>query len=107
MAQDAPEMRQGDRTLTRAAGLVAAARTDFDGFSRRLTGQIDGLRGRWQGAGGAAFFMLHEAWTEKQRRITDALTAFEASLTSTERDNVTTDDTQSATYHRTAGRLGG
>ena len=93
MANTAPEMGQGEKTLTRAAGLVADAKTDFDGFSRRLDAQIAGLQGRW-------------AWTEKQDVITRALNEFEASLVSTEQDNVATDDAQSALYHRTAGRLG-
>ncbi len=106
MANTAPEMGQGEKTLTRAAGLVADAKTDFDGFSRRLDAQIAGLQGRWAGAGATAFFALHRAWTEKQDVITRALNEFEASLVSTERDNVATDDAQSALYHRTAGRLG-
>ena len=106
MSNNAPDMGQGERTLSRAAGLVADAKTDFDAFSRRLDGQIAGLQGGWAGAGATAFFALHQAWTEKQNVITGALNEFEASLTSTERDNVATDDAQSATYHRTAGRLG-
>ena len=106
MANTAPEMGQGEKTLTRAAALVADAKTDFDGFSRRLDAQIAGLQGRWVGTGATAFFALHRAWTEKQDVITRALNEFEASLVSTERDNVATDDAQSALYHRTAGRLG-
>ena len=102
----AAEMGQGEGTLSRAAGLVADARSDFDQISARLTGQIDGLRGRWAGAGGQAFFALHQAWTEKQRVIVSALNEFEASLTGTERDNLSTDQAQSATYQRTASRLG-
>ena len=106
MANTAPEMGQGEKTLTRAAALVADAKTDFDGFSRRLDAQIAGLQGRWVGTGATAFFALHRAWTEKQDVITRALNEFEASLVTTERDNVATDDAQSALYHRTAGRLG-
>ena len=102
----AAEMGQGEGTLSRAAGLVAEARGDFDRISARLDGQIEGLRGRWAGAGGQAFFALHQAWTDKQRVIVAALAEFEASLTGTERDNVATDQAQSATYQRTAGRLG-
>ena len=74
---------------------------------RELDGQIAGLRGKWAGAGGTAFFALHEAWTEKQNVITNALNEFEASLQSTEKDNMSTDEAQSANYNRTAGRLGG
>jgi WXG100 family type VII secretion target len=106
MSQGAPEMGQGERTLTRAAGLVADARQDFEGLSRALEGQIAGLQGKWAGAGGTAFFSLHQAWTEKQRVITNALNEFEASLTSTERDNMSTDESQSSAYNRFAGRLG-
>ena len=107
MSQGAPEMGQGEGTLTRAAGLVAAAKQDFDAMSRQLDGQIAGLHGRWAGAGGTAFFALHRAWTDKQAVITSALDEFEASLTSTERDNMSTDEAQSANYNRFAGRLGG
>ena len=53
------------------------AKVDLDRISSRLDGQIQGLRGRWQGAGGTAFFTLHQAWTDKQRIIVQALDAFE------------------------------
>jgi WXG100 family type VII secretion target len=106
MSQGAPEMGQGEKTLTRAAGLVADAKSDFESMSRTLDGQIQGLQGKWAGAGGSAFFALHQAWTEKQTVITNALNEFEASLTSTERDNMSTDEAQSSSYNRFAGRLG-
>ena len=102
----APEMGQGERTLTRAAGLVADAKADFDALSKSLEQQILAQQGKWVGAGGSAFFTLHQAWTDKQRIITNALNEFEASLTSTERDNMSTDETQSSNYNRVAGRLG-
>lgn len=102
----APEMGQGQGTLTRAAGLVADARTDFEVLSKALEQQILAQQGAWVGAGGSAFFALHRAWTEKQRLITGALQDFETSLTSTERDNMRTDEAQSTGYHRVAGRLG-
>jgi WXG100 family type VII secretion target len=105
MSTSTPEIGQGEGTLTRAAGLVAAARGDFDRISTRLETQINGLRGRWAGAGGQAFFTLHQAWTEKQRVIVRALDELEASLTRTERDNIATDQAQSATFVRTTARL--
>ncbi|MCW2765203.1 MAG: hypothetical protein JWO11_1162 [Nocardioides sp.] len=106
MSHSAPEMGQGEKTLSQAAGLVADAKQDFDGFSNNLDGQIAGLRTKWAGAGAQAFFVLHQAWTEKQAAILGALNEFEASLLSTEKDNVTTDDAQSSNYARYAGRLG-
>ncbi|HEU5037893.1 MAG TPA: WXG100 family type VII secretion target [Nocardioides sp.] len=106
MSHGAPEMGQGEGTLSRAAGLVADAKADFQSMSTTLDGQIGGLRTKWAGAGGSAFFALHQAWTDKQRVITNALDEFEASLKSTERDNMSTDEAQSSSYNRFAGRLG-
>ena len=100
------EFGQGEGTLSHAAGLVADARTDFTAYSARLDGQIAGVQGRWAGRGAQAFFILHQAWTEKQRTIVTALDDFAGSLTSTEKDNTATDDEAGASYSRLQGRLG-
>lgn len=101
------EMLAGNQTLTRAAGMVASAKQDFDRLSQDLEGKITGLRGRWQGAGGQAFFNLHQAWTEKQRIIVSALNEFEMSLIGTDRDFTATDDTQAQASSTNLGRLDG
>ena len=101
------EMRAGDRTLSRAAGMVATARSDFDRLSAALSDNIIAQQSRWQGQGGRAFFTLHQAWTEKQNRIVRALNEFEAALQSTERDNVNTDETQSDNMNKNHHRLDG
>jgi WXG100 family type VII secretion target len=101
------EMKAGDRTLSRAAGMVANARGDFDRLSRTLADTIVGYQGAWQGQGGRAFFNLHRAWTERQDRIVRALDDFETALTSTERDNIATDQSQSDNLARTHSRLDG
>jgi len=72
------EMRAGDRTLSRAAGMVATARGDFDRLSAVLSDNITAQQSKWQGQGGRAFFALHQAWTEKQNRIVQASSAAEA-----------------------------
>lgn len=100
------EFGQGDGTLSRAAGLVNDARTDFTSYSARLDGQIAGVHGRWGGRGAQAFFLLHEAWTEKQRTIVEALDDFAGSLTSTEQDNLATDDQVGVGYAQLRSRLG-
>lgn len=99
------EYGQDHGALTRAAGMVADARTDFLGYSNRLSGQIAAVQGKWGGAGATAFFTLHQAWTEKQKVIVDALNEFEAALTDTERDNIDVDEQQGAGYTQLAGRL--
>lgn len=103
---NAPEFGQGEGTLSKAAGLVSDARADFNKIAGKLDGQIAGIQGKWGGQGASAFFVLHTAWNEKQRVIVDALDEFAASLTTTEKDNVSTDDAQSASYGRLSGRLG-
>ena len=102
-----PEMKAGDRTLSRAAGMVANAKSDFDRLSRTMSDTIVGYQSKWQGQGGRAFFGLHQAWTEKQDRIVRALTEFEAALTSTERDNINTDQSQSDYMNKNHSRLDG
>jgi WXG100 family type VII secretion target len=99
------EYGQDHGVLTRAAGMVADARTDFMGYSNRLSGQIAGVQGKWGGAGASAFFTLHQAWSEKQKVIVDALNEFESSLVTTERDNVDVDEQQGAGYKNIAGKL--
>ena len=103
---DAPEFGQGEGTLSRAAGMVSEARGDFTRIASTLSGQIGAVQGKWGGQGAAAFFTLHTAWNEKQKTIVDALDEFAASLQTTERDNVSTDDTQGASYGKLHGRLG-
>jgi uncharacterized protein YukE len=102
----AQEMGQGRGTLSRAAGLVAAARGDFERYNNEVVERIDSARATWVGQGGAAFNALGHAWSEKQRTITNALDGFEAALRATERDNTTTDDMQSSAFTRSQQRLG-
>jgi WXG100 family type VII secretion target len=100
------EMGQGQGTLTTAAGMVADAKHDFDRLNGELVQHIDAARAKWAGRGGTAFNALGRAWAEKQRTIVGALNQFEASLRSTEKDNTSTDDTQSTAYARNQRRLG-
>lgn len=100
------EMGQGQGTLSTAAGMVAEAKHDFDRLNNELVQHIDAAKVQWAGQGGNAFNALGHAWSEKQRTIVNALNQFEASLRSTEKDNMTTDDTQSSAFARNQQRLG-
>lgn len=103
---NAPEFGQGEGTLSKAAGMVTDARADFNKIADKLSGQIAGVQGKWGGQGASAFFVLHSAWNEKQKVIVDALDEFSASLHSTERDNVSTDEAQHGNFNKLHGRLG-
>ncbi|MGC4112892.1 MAG: hypothetical protein QM747_21240 [Nocardioides sp.] len=102
----APQMGQGQGTLSTAAELVAGARSDFDRLDRELVAHLDAARSSWVGRGGSAFLALGLAWSEKQRVIVGALQGFESSLRSTERDNLHTDEAQTAAFTRHQHRLG-
>lgn len=100
------EVRVGAGALTGASRLVAQARQDFDRMSRDLEAQVASVRGLWAGAGGQAFFGLHQAWDDRQRRVVAALDDFEASLLGTDRDLAATDDAQATTFTSFQHRLG-
>ncbi len=99
------EIVQEEGALRRAAELTADARRGFDARQRQLAGQIEGLRARWQGQGGLAFQRVHEAWQERQARVTAALDDLEVALRETERDTLATDADEAARLTRYADRL--
>lgn len=86
---------QTEGALTRAAGLVAGARSDFDGIGAGILADVETMQSRWAGAGARAFWALGQAWGERQGRLVAALDDFERSLRATERDNIATDEHQS------------
>ncbi|MGH3346960.1 MAG: WXG100 family type VII secretion target [Nocardioides sp.] len=101
----ANEMGMGEGTLSKAAGMVSTAKQDFNRLSGDLEGQIADLKGKWAGAGGQAFFILHQAWTDKQKMVVSALDEFEASLRGTEKDATNVDDTQAVNFTNFQNRL--
>ena len=99
------DLSQQEKALTKAADFTADAKQRFDAKQRQLASEIEGMRAQWQGQGGLAFQRLHQAWQEKQSRITKALNDFEASLRETERDNMSTDQSQADNMTTFAHRL--
>ena len=92
--------------LGRIAARVIEAKQQFKRDSDTLEGQIAELKGKWEGDGGRAFMVLHQAWTEKHRTITTALDRFHASLTETEKDNVAVDQGAGGEMNRLLNKLG-
>jgi uncharacterized protein YukE len=99
-------MGQGQGTLSAAGALVAGAREDFDRLDHELVTHLGEARALWGGQGGSAFQALGQAWSERQRTIVNALDRLGEALRSTERDNLGTDELQSAAFARTQLRLG-
>ena len=103
-----PEMKAGDRTLSRAAGMVAdgqgrlrPALRDDVGHDRRLP------ESKWQGQGGRPSSACTRPGPRSRTASSAPSTEFEAALTSTERDNINTDQPQSANMNKNHSRLDG
>lgn len=99
-------LSQTEQALRRAAEEVAAARADVTKLSADLSGQIQGMGARWGGQGASAFHTLHTAWQEKQSKIVGALDQFAESLVLTDKDNVSTDQSQADSAANLTSRLG-
>jgi uncharacterized protein YukE len=99
-------MGQAYGALSAAAGLVREARGDLDRIDRRVVLHLATAESSWSGQGAAALQALGRAWSQRQRTIVSALDLFEQALSSTEHDNIRTDDTQSSAFARTQRRLG-
>lgn len=100
------QLSQGERSLSTAAEAVVAARADVGRLQQQLAGEVAALGHRWAGTGAAAFHRVHQAWQERQDRVTGALDGFEAALRETETDTARTDDHQAEGFAHFAARLG-
>lgn len=97
---------QGQDTLSKAAGMVQTAKAELDKTGSTLESNLSPTKSSWVGQGGQAFTQLYEAWLAKQKQIVKTLDEFEQSLRSTEKDNISTDESQSANMSKIHGRLG-
>lgn len=100
------EFGHAEGALKAIAARVLEAKAEFKQHSTTLDGQIQALKGKWEGDGGRAFQVLHAAWTEKHTVITTALDKFHASLTETEKDNVAVDQAAGGEMNNLLNKLG-
>ncbi|WP_435772031.1 WXG100 family type VII secretion target [Nocardioides sp. SYSU DS0651] len=100
------EFGHAEGALKTIADRVVEAKAEFQQHSNTLDGQIAALKGKWEGDGGRAFMILHQAWTEKHKVVTTALDKFHASLTETERDNVAVDQAAGGEMNKLINKLG-
>lgn len=97
---------QSEKALSKAADFVDQARGDVKGKCNVLSGRVQEMMGGWGGQGATAFNTLMFTWQEKQETILKALDQLSASLVETEKDNVSTDESQSAAHLNLQSRLG-
>jgi WXG100 family type VII secretion target len=97
---------QTEKALSKGADYVDQARGDVKNKCGVLSGNIQTMMAGWGGQGATAFNNLMISWDQKQETILKALDQLSASMKETERDNVSTDENQSATHTNLQGRLG-
>jgi WXG100 family type VII secretion target len=102
----AGQFTKQDAALDRGARIVADARGELEQQLSALRGKLAGVGSQWVGAGSTAFQQVMARWDDDSRRIINALNGFEANLRSSESTYNASDETQSASYSRLAGRLG-
>ncbi|MCY7400211.1 MAG: WXG100 family type VII secretion target [Nocardioides sp.] len=97
---------QTEKALSKGADYVDQARGDVKNKCGVLTSDIQTMMAGWGGQGASAFNNLMIAWNEKQETILKALDQLSASMIETEKDNIATDEGQSAAAVNLQGRLG-
>ena len=97
---------QTEKALSKGADFVDQTRGDVKNKCGVLSGNIQTMMAGRGGQGASAFNNLMISWDQKQETILKALDQLSASMKETERDNVSTDENQSATHTNLQGRLG-
>ena len=86
----------GDGTIRTTSRLLADAKGELRRLGQELQGEINGMQGKWGGAGARAFGVLNQAWDDKHRAIVSTLERFEANLQETEVSLSSSDETAAA-----------
>ncbi len=99
-------LSQTEKALSKGAEYVNTARGDVKGKCNTLGDRVSEMMGGWGGQGASAFGNLMVAWQDKQEQILKALDQLSQSMQETEKDNVSTDESQSEAHLNLQNRLG-
>ncbi len=99
-------LSQTEKALSKGADAVISARGDVKSKCNTLSDRVNEMMGGWGGQGATAFTNLMVSWQEKQETILKALDQLSTSMQETERDNVSTDESQSEAHLNLQNRLG-
>src|SRR4029078_1568159 len=94
---------QTEKGLSKGADYVDQARGDVKNKCGVVSGTIQTVMAGWGGQGAPAFNNLMISWDQKQETILKALDQQSASMKETERDNVSTDESESANHANLQG----
>jgi WXG100 family type VII secretion target len=102
----AGEVSKQDQALTRAAGLVADARSELDAQTASLRGKLQGIGSSWKGGAATSFVQIMERWDTDTKKLISALDNFENNLRATEKSYDAVDSEQQSHFTRLSNRLG-
>jgi WXG100 family type VII secretion target len=88
--------------MERTAARFEEVNGSLQAMLTRLMGQLEVLRGQWQGAGGRTFGQVARAWRQEQESLQRALLATAGAIRTAGRDYQAT-DTEAATRVARAG----
>ncbi|WP_305092338.1 WXG100 family type VII secretion target [Prescottella sp. R16] len=69
------QMRTTVETMDATARRVGDVRTEIQGLLSTLKGEVDGIRGGWEGSAALAFQSLMERWDASATKLNQALDA--------------------------------
>ncbi len=99
-------LSQTEKALSKGAEYVNTARGDVKTKCNTVSDRVNDMMSGWGGQGASSFGNLMVAWQDKQEQILKALDQLALSMQETEKDNVTTDQSQSDSHLNLQNRLG-
>ena len=99
-------LSQTEKALSKGADAVELARGDVKAKCNTVGDRVNDMLAGWGGQGASSFGHLMVAWQEKQETILRALDQLASSMKETEKDNVSTDESQSEAHLNLQNRLG-
>jgi WXG100 family type VII secretion target len=92
--------------LRRGAQAVAETKQGIDQQVKKVRGEIEQLRGFWQGGAAVAFTGLMSRWDEQARSLNEVLVTLEAALSGTEKDQAATEESHQSTISGLGSMMG-
>ncbi|QCQ92150.1 WXG100 family type VII secretion target [Rhodococcus sp. SGAir0479] len=76
------QMRTTVETMEATSRRVSDVRTEIQGLLSTLKGEVDGIRGGWEGSAAIAFHSLMERWDASANKLGQALDAISENIKS-------------------------
>lgn len=94
-----------DEAMDTAAKAVEACQSDLIALNNTLSSTIDSYKAHWKGAGGDAFFALSTLWSDRQKKIANALETFHQGLKGTRKDGSAANESAASSLKNASSNL--